>query len=79
MKAVEDKIIEEIYNYQTKNGYSGSVILIHDETFENLLIEIKEKYSFDSANIYIEPNTFRYMGLRVCRTKDIDICCIEVY
>jgi len=76
---IEDKIIEKINNYHIRNRESASVILIHNTTFENLLIEIKERYGFESATLSVQPNIFRYMGLRVCRTIDINPDCIEVY
>jgi len=74
---IEEQIIQKITEYVQFNGRSANVMLIHPKSFKVLIKEIESSYglSFGTA----EKAELRYMGMKVCRTFDIEPNCIEVY
>ena len=74
---IEELIIQKITEYVQFNDRSANVMLINPNTFELFINELKEVYSLPFGNI--DAGSLRYMGMKVCRTLDINPDCIEVY
>lgn len=74
---IEELIIQKITEYVRQFGKSADVILINPITFKAFAKEIKKVYDIPFEKI--EPGSFRFMGMRVCRTPDIKPGLIEVY
>lgn len=74
---IEELIIQKITEYIQFNGRSANVMLIHPDTFELFINELKINYSLPFGSI--NAGSLRYMGMKVCRTIDIEHNFIEVY
>lgn len=74
---IEELIIQKITEYVQFNDRSANVMLINPNTFELFIDELKTVYSMSFGNI--DAGSLRYMGMKVCRTLDINPDCIEVY